>query len=112
MTDDEALAYVTETLTRRKMVLNQTVSLEMWGDHGSPQIVREIVTYDLESIAAKEGGTLVADSLELSDVARRWIYPMDDDGYLTGEPPFEVVDTRWVAEAEGPDGWAPTGVFR
>ena len=94
------------------MVLNQTVSPEMWGDHDSPQIVREIVTYDLESMAASAGGVLVADSLELSDATRRWIYPVDDDGYLTGGPPFEVVDTRWVAWAEGPDGWAPTGVWK
>lgn len=96
-------------MTQHKMVALQSVSPEMWGDHdGSSQILREIVADGLQRIAAEQGGTLLVDTVSLSDSNRRWVYPVDEDGNQDGVP-YEVVDTRWTAMVEGPDGWTPNG---
>lgn len=95
-------------MTQHQMVALQSCAPDLWdGDPtGASAMLREVVADGLQRIAAEQGGALLVDTVSLIDSTRRWVYPVDEDGNPDGEP-FEMVDTRWTARAEGPDGWTP-----
>lgn len=89
----------------QKMVSSMPVSPDYWDEiGGDTSVIAPMVVDGFEHMVTEHGGSLV--DVTYVEHQRRWIQPEDEDGNPTGEP-FEIIDTRWSAQADMPEGWKP-----